>query len=99
MANEFTVARDDGGVFTLRFGDADVTEQIARMVVEIGPSSPKAGTVRLEIKGPISLDLMDEDFTGVFDFMSNEQLKEVRDKLDGEMHKRMEPAYHVQEGQ
>ena len=90
MADEFKIERDsENGTFVLKFGEKDITSQVALCVIEIRDTEPAVGSVRLELNSPITLDLDLKDLHGPFTPMSNEQLKEVRTKLDKVMHGRM----------
>ena len=89
MAENFTVKRGEDGVFTIWFGETDVTSQVRRLVIEIYDTEPQVGGVQLVLNVPISLDLSLDDLTGPFSGMSVSQLMEVRTKLDADMHKRL----------
>ena len=64
MAENFTVKRGEDGVFTIWFGETNVTSQVRRLVIEIYDTEPQVGGVQLVLNVPISLDLSLDDLTG-----------------------------------
>ena len=69
-------------------GVKTITPQVALCVIEIRDTEPPVGSVRLELNSPITLDLDLDDLHGPFGLMDNDQLREVRAKLDAETHRR-----------